>query len=78
VSAWSYPVIAWRTEDCTNPPTRRMDDKTFEDMLGEYTLREKRKLETGSLIGTWIEIDGGRTLFQPQEHHVEKLYQPPQ
>jgi len=32
-------------------------------------------VETGDLIGVWIEIDGGRALFQPQEIFVEKQYQ---
>ena len=74
MEAWSYPAIAWRSEDCPNPPTKRMGDKTFEDALGEFTLREKGRLETGSLVGVWVEIDGGRALFQPQNLLVEKRY----
>jgi len=76
--ARAYPAIAWRSEDCPNPPTRRMGDKTFEDALGEFTLKEQGRPETGSLIGVWIEIGGRRAFFQPQEILVEKLYRPPQ
>jgi len=72
--AWSYPVIAWKMEDCPNPPTRRMGDRTFEDMLGEFTLKEMDRIETGTVIGVWIEVGGGRAYFQPQPIFVEKTY----
>jgi hypothetical protein len=54
-----------------------MWDTFFEDMLGEFTLRERRRLELGSVIGVWVEAGGRRAYFQPQEPLVEKLYQPP-
>ena len=71
--AWSVPAIAVLMGD-SPLPGERMRDKTFEDALGEFTLKERDRVETGDLIGTWIEIDGGRALFQPQESFVEKKY----
>ncbi len=50
-----------------------MADKTFEDVLGAFSLRERRRSETGSVIGVWIEVGGRRTWFHPQEILVEKL-----
>jgi hypothetical protein len=49
-----------------------MWDTFFEDMLGEFTLRERRRLELGSVIGVWVEAGGRRAYFQPQEPLVEK------
>ena len=71
--AWSYPAIAVLKEDAPRP-AELMGDKTFRDALGEFTLRERRHAETGDLIEVWIEIDGGRALFQPQDWLVEKSY----
>lgn len=71
--ARSVPAIAVLKADYPRPATR-MRDKTFEDMLGEFVLKEKRKVKTGTVIGVWIEIDGGRALFQPHNLFVEKSY----
>jgi len=66
-------VIAVLKEDRLKPATL-MRDKTFQDALGEFTLKERKHTETGDLIGVWIEIDGGRALFHPQGKLMEKTY----
>jgi len=68
-------VIAVLKEDRLKPATL-MRDKTFQDALGEFTLKERKYTETGDLIGVWIQIDGGRALFHPQEIIIEKQYRP--
>ena len=73
-SAWSLPAIAVLMEDSPQP-AELMRDKTFRDALGEFTLRERGRVETGDLIGVWIEVAGGRALFHPQDSMVEKSYQ---
>jgi len=70
---WSLPAIAVMMEDAPLP-AELMRDKTFRDALGEFTLKEQGRVETGDLIGVWIGIDGDRALFQPQELFVEKRY----
>ena len=73
--ARSYPAVAVRSEDHPGPAARRMGDAGFEDMLGEFRLRGRGRLETGSVIGVWIEVGHERILFQPENGLVEKQYQ---
>ena len=64
--ARSYPAVAVRSEDHPNPPRRRLGDTTFEDALGEFSIRKRRRPETGSVLGVWIEAGGRRVWFEPR------------
>jgi len=47
-------------------------------MLGEFTLKERGHVETGSTLGEWILVDHIPIFFQPRYRLVEKLYRPAQ
>jgi len=74
--ARSYPAVAVRSEDHRNPPARQLGDTDFEDALGEFTIRKRRRPETGSVLGVWIEVWGLRAWFEPHGTFARKLYQP--
>ncbi|MCW4049808.1 MAG: hypothetical protein NWE89_08740 [Candidatus Bathyarchaeota archaeon] len=54
-----------------------MEDKNFEDALGEFTLKESGRPETGDVLGVWIIVDQTPIFFHPQESRIEKLYRDP-
>ena len=44
------------------------------DLLGEFTLRERKRMETGSPLGEWILVDHLPVFFQSRDGLVEKIY----